>query len=71
MHGLGTLINALAIIAGGLLGIGCKRFLKEHYQETIMKATGFAVVFLGGQPEHCRRCWCLRKLEQVLRPRDP
>lgn len=48
MHGLGTLINALAIIAGGLLGIGCKRFLKEHYQETIMKATGFAVVFLGG-----------------------
>lgn len=47
MHGLGTLINALAIIAGGLLGIGCKRFLKEHYQETIMKATGFAVVFLG------------------------
>lgn len=47
MHGLGTLINALAIIAGGLLGIGCKRFLKEHYQETIMKAMGFAVVFLG------------------------
>ena len=34
MHGLGTIINALAIIAGGLLGIGCKRFLKEHYQDT-------------------------------------
>lgn len=46
MHGLGTIINAPAIIAGGLLGIGCKRFLKEHYQETIMKATGFAVVRL-------------------------
>lgn len=46
MHGLGTIINALAIIAGGLLGIGCKRFLKEHYQETIMKATGFTVVRL-------------------------
>lgn len=70
MHGLGTLINALAIIVGGLLGIGCKRFLKEHYQETIMKATGFAVVFLGAAG-HCRRCWCLRKLEQVLRPQDP
>ena len=47
MKGLGTIINALAILAGGILGIGLKRFLKEHYQETIMKATGFAVLFLG------------------------
>ena len=37
MHGLGTLINALAIIVGGLLGIGCKRFLKEHYQEQVLR----------------------------------
>ena len=29
MFGLGTIINALAIIAGGMLGIGCRRFLKE------------------------------------------
>ena len=36
MKGLGTIINALAILAGGLLGIGLKRFLKEHYQETII-----------------------------------
>lgn len=47
MRGLGTIINALAIIAGGLIGIFAKRFLKERYQETIMKASGFAVVFLG------------------------
>lgn len=47
MRGLGTLINALAIIAGGIIGIGGKRLLKEHYQETIMKATGFSVMFLG------------------------
>ena len=47
MRGLGTLINALAIIAGGIIGIGGKRLLKEHYQETIMKATGFSVLFLG------------------------
>ena len=46
MKGLGTIINALAILAGGILGIGLKRFLKEHYQETIMKAAGFAVLFL-------------------------
>lgn len=47
MRGLGTIINVLAIIAGGVLGIVCKRFLKERYQETIMKSTGISVVFLG------------------------
>ena len=47
MRGLGTIINALAILAGGVLGILCKRFLKEHYQDTIIRATGFSVVFLG------------------------
>lgn len=47
MRGLGTIINAFAILIGGILGIGLKRFLKEHYQETILKATGFAVLFLG------------------------
>lgn len=44
MRGLGTIINALAIVIGGVLGILFKRFLKEH---TIIKATGFSVVFLG------------------------
>ena len=47
MRGLGTLINALAIVIGGVLGILFKRFLKERYQDTIIKATGFSVVFLG------------------------
>lgn len=47
MRGLGTIINALAIIAGGVLGIVFKRFLKESYQDTIIKATGFSIVFLG------------------------
>ncbi len=47
MRGFGTIFNALAIIAGGILGIVFRRFLKERYQDTIMKATGFAVVFLG------------------------
>lgn len=47
MRGLGTIINALAILVGGVLGILCKQFLKERYQETIIKATGFSVVFLG------------------------
>lgn len=47
MRGLGTVINAAAVILGGLLGLGSKRFLRESWQETILKATGFAVVFLG------------------------
>lgn len=39
MRGLGTIINALAIVIGGVLGILFKRFLKERYQDTITKAT--------------------------------
>ena len=47
MRGLGTIINALAILVGGVLGILCRSFLKARYQDTIIKATGFAVMFLG------------------------
>lgn len=47
MIGLGTFINAFAILLGGILGIVCKQFLKENYQDTIIKATGFSVIFLG------------------------
>ncbi len=47
MRGLGTIINALSVLIGGVLGILLRRFLKESYQETIIKATGFSVVFLG------------------------
>ncbi|MBO4312583.1 MAG: DUF554 domain-containing protein [Desulfovibrionaceae bacterium] len=47
MPGLGTLINAAAIIAGGIAGLFGRRLLKERHQETVLKATGFAVIFLG------------------------
>lgn len=47
MRGLGTIVNGLAIIIGGVLGIFLKRFLKERYQDTIMKATGFSTIFLA------------------------
>ncbi|MBO6047697.1 MAG: DUF554 domain-containing protein [Erysipelotrichaceae bacterium] len=47
MKGLGTLINAAAIIAGGIVGITFKRFIKDNYQETMLKATGFMVMFMG------------------------
>ena len=47
MIGLGTIVNAAAIVVGGMLGIAAKRFLKERFQETITKAIGFAVIVLG------------------------
>lgn len=47
MIGLGTIVNAIAIIIGGLAGLISRRFLKERYQETIMKAMGFAIIVMA------------------------
>lgn len=47
IRGLGTAINVSAIIAAGIIGIFCRRLIKERYQETMLKATGFAVMFIG------------------------
>lgn len=47
MRGLGTIVNALAIIVGGVIGLFCRRFLRERIQETVVKATGFSTIFLG------------------------
>ena len=47
MIGLGTIINAVAIVAGGLLGRLFGRFLTERYQDTLNKACGVSVLFIG------------------------
>ena len=47
MIGLGTLINAAAIAAGGLLGAVFGRVLKENVQDTLTKACGISTLFLG------------------------
>lgn len=47
MSGLGTIINAAAIIAGGLLGLFCGKLLKKEAQDTLCKACGVATLFLG------------------------
>ena len=44
---MGTVVNMIAIAAGGLAGLVSRRFLKERYQETITKTTGFAVALMG------------------------
>lgn len=47
MIGFGTLINTAAIIIGGIIGLYCGKIMKERYQNTIMKATGICVIFIG------------------------
>lgn len=47
MIGLGTLVNMAAIIAGASIGIIIKGRLKQRFQDTIMKALGLAVMFIG------------------------
>ena len=47
MIGLGTLINVSGILLGGLLGALFGKAINVRIQETLMKATGLCVIFLG------------------------
>ncbi|MCQ2452775.1 MAG: DUF554 domain-containing protein [Oscillospiraceae bacterium] len=47
MIGLGTLINAGAIVLGGLLGLFCGRLIKPRIQEGLNMACGISVLFIG------------------------
>lgn len=47
MIGLGTIINTAAIIFGGVAGGLFGKRLTERYQDTLMKACGLCVIFLG------------------------
>lgn len=47
MIGLGTIINVIGIIGGGLFGKLFGRFLSERYQDTLSKACGISVLFIG------------------------
>lgn len=44
---LGTIVNALAIIVGALLGIAIKKGIKDDYKNTIMDGIGLTVVIIG------------------------
>lgn len=43
----GTLINTAAVLFGSLLGILLKKGLNQSLQDTLMKASGIAVLFIG------------------------
>ncbi|MBQ8869293.1 MAG: DUF554 domain-containing protein [Oscillospiraceae bacterium] len=47
MHGLGTLINVAAILLGGFIGLFLKKGLDEKLIDSVMKAIGVAVMFVG------------------------
>ena len=47
MFGLGTIINTIAIIAGGLLGGLFGKLLKERHQDSLCKVCGVCTLFIG------------------------
>lgn len=47
MFGLGTIINTAAIVAGGILGALFGKLLKQRHQDSLSKACGISVLFLG------------------------
>ena len=47
MHGLGTVINTAAIIAGGILGRLFGRFLNESMQDSLNKVCGVSTLFIA------------------------
>ena len=47
MIGLGTIINTVAVIVGGLLGMLLKKGVAEKFQKILMQALGLATIFIG------------------------
>ena len=47
MIGLGTIINCIGILFGGLFGLLFGRFMKEQMQDSLTKACGICVLFIG------------------------
>ena len=47
MFGLGTIINTILVILGGLIGLLFKKGIKERYEKTLMAACGVSTIFIG------------------------
>jgi len=47
MRGLGTIINVLAIIIGGGIGVFIKNGLKQRFQDILKQGCGVATIFIG------------------------
>ncbi len=44
---LGTIVNSLAILVGGVIGIVFKNFIPEKITQSLLKASGLAVMAIG------------------------
>ncbi|MEY8355502.1 DUF554 domain-containing protein [Lachnospiraceae bacterium 54-53] len=44
---MGTIVNSIAVIAGGLIGLMLKGGLKQRFQDILMQALGLSVIFIG------------------------
>ena len=47
MIGLGTLIDVTLILLGGFAGLAFGRFISGRIQDTLLKATAVAIIFIG------------------------
>lgn len=47
MYGLGTVINTVAIIVGGILGLLFGKLISERFRDTLCKACGVSVLFVA------------------------
>ena len=47
MIGLGTIVNTVAVIVGGLLGMLLKKGIAQRFEKILMSALGLATLFIG------------------------
>ena len=47
MIGLGTIINTVAVIAGGFLGLMLKNGIAQRFEKIMMQTLGVATIFIG------------------------
>ena len=47
MPGMGTIVNAITVIIGSVIGLIAKKGFSEDMQKAIMKALGIATMFIG------------------------
>ena len=53
MTGIGTIVNVLAVLAGGTVGLFIKKGLKDSLQDMIMKVLGISTMFIGASGALC------------------
>lgn len=47
MFGLGTIVNTVAVVVGGLLGLLLKNGIAKKFEAILMQALGLATIFIG------------------------